>query len=209
LRATPANDDFARLPAASPGPTNVTAEESLAFMKIRLPIFRSWIAVSALWMLGNGVWWYYNFADEQAQIAAVEECDEIYPPMPDGYVLDLYCRIPPCECSFPPCIAKLGTAAQAEAPATLLEKFDVTGHWRTWEEDQAKLHPQCAPKVGVTDFVDFVGMHASDRAALQQRSTDAMQALGTNALARAVAGPAGLLVIGLVFGWVARRRRSR
>ena len=179
-------------------------------MNIRQVIFRMWFVLSGVWLLGTGFVWYQNFSAERTQITALDECGKFYPPMPEGYVLDLYCKSIPCSCSFPPCIPKAdsGAQARAEAKMTLLEKFDVTGRWRTWEVDQAKLHPQCAPKIGATSFVDFIGMHTSDREVLRRQFEDGLRASRNTALVYGSVVPTGLLMIGLVLVWVLRGFRS-
>src|SRR6266481_7541929 len=57
-------------------------------MNTRQGMFGLWIVVSGLWLVGDGIIWYQDFEAEQAQIAALDECGKIYPPVPDGFVLD-------------------------------------------------------------------------------------------------------------------------
>jgi hypothetical protein len=52
-------------------------------MNIRRGLFRLWIVVSAVWVLGIGILWYqYSFAFRQTQIANIDECGKSYPPVP-------------------------------------------------------------------------------------------------------------------------------
>jgi hypothetical protein len=41
-------------------------------MNIRRGLFRLWIVVSAVWVLGSGIVWYPIFAFRQTQIATLE-----------------------------------------------------------------------------------------------------------------------------------------
>jgi len=77
-----------------------------------------------------------------------------------------------------------------------------------WEAAERKLHPGCAPTVGSIALVDFAAMHASEREALRQRSTDAVRASTFAAIGYGAALSAGLLALGLAIGWVGRGFRS-
>jgi hypothetical protein len=180
-------------------------------MKIRHIMLPLWVVASGLWLLWSGISWYQSSTADQAQIAAIDECGKFYPPTPEGYVLDLFCKSLPCSCSFPPCLpkAEADAEAQTELKGTPFEKLDANGRWTTWEQRQAKLHPQCAPNVGTIDFVDFIGMHTSDRDAIRQRAMEAIDTLTIATLARGAAVPAGLLIVGLPLYLLMRARKSR
>src|SRR6266404_2743311 len=49
-------------------------------MNVRQGMFRLWVVVSSIWMLGIGIVWYQHFTIERTQIAALDECGKIYPP---------------------------------------------------------------------------------------------------------------------------------
>jgi hypothetical protein len=165
-------------------------------MNLRRGLMRIWIAFGALWACWNGALWYQQFAAEQRQIAALDECGKIYPPFPPpppGYV-----PIGPPHLSPPP-LASGGS---------LLNQFQADEAAVQWEDSEAKLHPQCAPTVGSVSLTDFIGMHASDRDALHQHSEGAIRASTITAVTRGLSVPASLLVVGLILGWVARGFRS-
>jgi hypothetical protein len=162
-------------------------------MNTRQGMFRLWIVVSGLWLVGDGIMWYQDSA-AGTQIAALDECSEIYPPN----------VIPAALLAEQPWLNPILLAEQpwlkdpiVGAPAS-----------SQWETDEAKLHPHCAPNVGSVALIDFVGMHAPDRDALRQRSVDAIRASTITAVAYGVAVPAGLLTIGLILAWVIRGFRS-
>lgn len=81
------------------------------------------------------------------------------------------------------------------------------GSWGNWEINEERQHPNCAPLVGKTGFFSFVAMQAPERAALRQRSQDAIEAATRTASVTGAAFPAGLLVIVLILQWATRRSR--
>ena len=64
------------------------------------------------------------------------------------------------------------------------------------------------PTVGYTDLADFQRMQAPARVALRQTREDDIQFFTVAALIIGVGGPAGLLVLGLVLGWIIRGFRG-
>ena len=153
-------------------------------MNTRQGMFRLWVVASGLWLLGNGISWYQDFAAERTQVAAIDECTKFYQPLPDGFVLD------------------------TPAPKSLLEQFDADSVAVAQEAAEQKLHPHCARNVGSIALMDFIGMHKSDREALRQHSEDAIRASTTATLTRGLAVPTGLLVMGLILGWIIQGFRS-
>jgi hypothetical protein len=150
-------------------------------MNIRRGLFRLWIVVSAAWMLGSGIIWYRNFAPEQAQIAALDECGKIYPPLPEGLV--------PVQ---PSLSDQLAAAAAGTDPLSVAEK----------------QHPQCAPNVGTISFEEFVSMHEPDREALRQNSENGIRSDIQDAVVFGAGVPVGLLAFGLIAGWIIRGFRE-
>ncbi len=173
-------------------------------MNVRRGMFRLWVVLSVAWLLDRGFIGYQNVAAEQAQIAAIDECSKLYPPLPDGYVLNRD------NCSAPPCTQQSGPWLNDPivGGSSLLQQFDAAGAWDKWVDGEAKAHPQCAPNVGRTSLIDFMGMHASDRAAALQASANWIRTSNLDAIAYGFGVPAGLLAIGLILGWVARGFRK-
>ncbi len=59
-----------------------------ANMNIRKGIFRLWVVVSGLWLLGDGIIWYPDFAAQQTQLTALDKCGKLYQPLPEGFELN-------------------------------------------------------------------------------------------------------------------------
>src|SRR5471032_1129295 len=101
-------------------------------MNVRQGMFRVWIVVSVAWILGRGFMWYQNVTAEWAQIASIDECGMIYPPLPDGYVLNRD------NCSAPPCTRQSGPWLKDPivGGSSLLQQFDAAGAWDKWVDDE-------------------------------------------------------------------------
>jgi hypothetical protein len=162
------------------------------------------MVASGLWLLGDGIEWNQTTAAERRQITALDECGRIYPPMPDGYFLGIV------NCAMPPACAvtDIEAASQGSAASALAILQGGADTWSKWEDDEAKLHPQCAPRVGSMSLYDFIGLHAADRVELREGFADALRASTNSAITYGVAVPASFLMIGLVLGWVIRGFRK-
>jgi hypothetical protein len=172
-------------------------------MNVRRGMLRAWIVFGAVWIGGSAVLWYGSTSGNRAQLATLDECSKLYPPLPDGFVLDRD------SCSAPPCTQQSGPWLDYATKPSLLKQFDSDTAWGKWETSEAKLRPQCAPRVGKMSLEDFIGLHATDRVVIRQDSADALRASTVSAVTYGLAVPAGLLTIGFVLGWVIQGFRSR
>ena len=180
---TQAKHDAASPPVA-PLAVHRVARSSAASTNVYQGMFRLWIVVSGLWLLGSGIGWYQYFAAEWMQISVLDECGKLFPPaIGSNYALIT--------------AADLATTARTlpTAADSLLDDVSLRVAAGQREADEAKLHPDCAPSAGAISFIDLIAMHVPDREALRQRLTDAIRASAITALAAGGAVPAGLLII--------------
>jgi hypothetical protein len=167
-----------------------------ANMNIRKGIFRLWVVVSGLWLLGDGIIWYPDFAAQQTQLAALDKCGKLYQPLPEGFELNK-----PANAADPanapwllaPPVPPSVTVTQLPPPGTT-----------TAPQSLNPQDPDCAPNVGTIALTDFISMHQSDREAFRRQSVGAIRASAITAATYGVAVPIGLLAIGMVFDWVMR-----
>jgi hypothetical protein len=199
-------------------------------MNLRQGMFRLWVVVSGLWLLGDGLIWYPDFSAERAQISALDKCGKIYPPvavsppvtgpwtdyqragvpqsgpsLPPGFTLDPL-PLGSARLSSTPAITVTQLPPLTPEPPKPITAYDLAG---TPSVDDPKLHPDCAPNVGAIALTDFISMHPSERQQARQGSADALRASITSALTYGFAVPVGLMIWGLIMGWVIRGFRSR
>ena len=131
-------------------------------MNIRRGLFRLWIVVSAVLVLGSGIVWYQGFTTKQKQIASLDECGKIYPPLPEGLVT---LNSKPFDPDY--CVGKAATCNifdqfdEPPAQPSLLSQFQADSAAADSERAAEKQHPHCAPNVGTINFLNFVSMHVS------------------------------------------------
>jgi hypothetical protein len=92
-------------------------------MNVRQGMFRLWVVVSGLWLLGDGFSWYPDIAAERAQLAALDKCDKLYQALPEGFVLDKP-AITPAPANAPwlsdPIVAPGGSSSAPQITVTQL-----------------------------------------------------------------------------------------
>ena len=170
---------------------------------------RSWIVVSAVWVLGSGIVWYQGFTTKQKQIAALDECGKIYPPLPEGLVT---LNSKPFDPDY--CVGKAATCNifdqfdEPPAQPSLLSQFQADSAAADSERAAEKQHPHCAPNVGTINFLNFVSMHEPDREALRQHFENVIRSETQHAVVYGAGVPAGLLAFGLIMGWIVRGFRE-
>jgi hypothetical protein len=160
-------------------------------------------------MLVAGAGWYEFTAADREQITALDRCNEIYPP---NAFADL---IPPPSYALNPqsgAVTELVNGQWQLVPESRLARDYQTGALAVYGGDgkwHALLKAGCTgPFVGYTDLADFQRMQAPARAALRQTREDDIRFFTVAALIIGAGGSAGLLVLGLVLGWIIRGFRG-